>query len=342
MGKLGWLWGTRAQSFPSALATDCISWKMTGTVRRDADARDTGLGTVGSGMAGIRTTEVYGVVNIYWAAGCSMLCLMLASPLIGAGASTNTPPEVGSAKQIVATMLANEDAAAQHKGRYAYLSKERSDRTGGHLWTEKLVETSVGKVRMLLQEDGQPLSAERISQERGRLAGVVADPAAFQRKEQALKDDEAHARTMLTLLPKAFLFDDVREQDGEMLIDFRPNPDYEPQSLEERVLHGMSGSMMIDAKSMRLHHIEGRMPTDVSIGFGLLATIHAGSSFATSRDPTSNSATPEWKTTLIDSAIDGRAILFKAIARNEHAEHSNFIRVADDLSVAQAVAIAEQ
>ena len=282
------------------------------------------------------------MAKIYWVAACSILPLMLASPLSGVGASTAVPQKAASAQQIVATMLANEAVAAQHRGRYAYLSTERSDRTGGHLWTEKLVETSVGKVRMLLAEDGQPLSPERIAQERGRLAGVVADPAAFQRKEQALKDDEAHARTMLTLLSKAFLFGDVRQQGGELLIDFQPNPQYEPQSLEERVLHGMSGSMMIDAKAMRLHHIEGRMPTDVSIGFGLLATIHAGSSFATSRDPTSNSATPEWKTTLIDSAIDGKAILFKAIARNEHAEHSNFVRVPDDLSVAQAVAIAEQ
>jgi hypothetical protein len=239
-----------------------------------------------------------------------MLPLMLALPSSGVGASAAAPQEAGSAQQIVATMLANEAVAAQHRGRYAYLSTERSDRTGGHLWTEQLVETSVGKVRMLLQEDGQPLSPERIAQERGRLAGVVADPAAFQRKEQALKDDEAHARTMLTLLPKAFLFGDVREQDGELLIDFRPNPEYEPQSLEERVLHGMSGSMMIDAKAMRLHHIEGSMP--------------------------------KWKTTLIDSAINGKAILFKAIARNEHAEHSNFIRVPNDLSVAQAVALAEQ
>ena len=282
------------------------------------------------------------MAKIYWVAACSMLPLMLALPSSGVGASAAAPQEAGSAQQIVATMLANEAVAAQHRGRYAYLSMERSDRTGGHLWTEKLVETSVGKVRMLLAEDGQPLSPERIAQERGRLAGIVVDPAAFQRKEQALKDDEAHARTMLTLLPKAFLFGDVHQQGGDLLIDFRPNPEYEPQSLEERVLHGMSGSMMIDAKAMRLHHIEGRMPTDVSIGFGLLATIHAGSSFATSRDPTSNSATPEWKTTLIDSAIDGKAILFKAIARNEHAEHSNFIRVPDDLSVAQAVALAEQ
>jgi hypothetical protein len=293
-------------------------------------------------MTEIRKTEVQDVAKICWAAAGSMLYLMLALPFSGVGASTAAPQEAGSAKQIVAAMLANEDVAAQHRDHYAYLSKERSDRTGGHLWTEKLVETNAGKVRMLLEEDGMPLSPERIAQERGRLAGVVADPAAFQRKEQALKDDEAHARTMLTLLPKAFLFGDVREQGDELLIDFRPNPEYETQSLEERVLHGMSGTMMIDAKAMRLHHIEGRMPTDMSIGFGLLATIHAGSSFATSRDPTSNSATPEWKTTLIDSAINGKAVLFKVIARNEHAEHSEFVRVANDLSVAQAVAIAEQ
>ena len=290
----------------------------------------------------IRKSEVHGLAKMHWAAAGWMLPLMLAWPTSGAGASSDVPQDTGSAKQIVATMLANEDVAAQHRDHYCYLSKERSDRTGGHLWTEKLVETNAGKVRMLLEDDGQPLSADRIAQERGRLAGVVADPAAFQRKEQTLKDDEAHARTMLTLLPKAFLFGDVHEQGDELLIDFRPNPDYAPQSLEERVLHGMSGSMMIDAKSMRLHHIEGRMPTDVSIGFGLLATIHAGSSFSTSRDPTSNSATPEWKTTLIDSAIDGKAVLFKAIARNEHAEHSEFVRVPNDMSVAQAVAIAEQ
>jgi hypothetical protein len=291
-------------------------------------------------MKEIRTMNGDGATRLGWLS--TGFLLLLASSSSGAGTPTDMPHVTLSAQQIVTTMLANEDVAAQHRDHYAYLSKERSDRTGGHLWTEKVVETNAGKVRMLLEEDGQPLSADRIAQERGRLAVVVADPEAFQRKEQALRDDEAHARTMLTLLPKAFLFGNVRQQSDELLIDFRPNPDYQTQSLEERVLHGMSGSMMIDAKAMRLHHIEGRMPTDLSIGFGLLATIHAGSSFATSRDPTSISATPEWKTTLIDSAIDGKAILFKSIARNEHAEHSEFIRVPNDMSVAQAVALAEQ
>jgi hypothetical protein len=68
-------------------------------------------------MTDNRKTEVRGVTKIYWAAGCSMLPLMLASQLGGAVASTAAPPEAGSAKQIVATMLVNENVAAQHKGR---------------------------------------------------------------------------------------------------------------------------------------------------------------------------------------------------------------------------------
>jgi len=271
------------------------------------------------------------------AAGAS-LCFTLAWPLSDVGAmDTVTNPD--AAKQMVSTMLGNELTASQHKDHYAYTSVERSDRTGGHLWTEKVVETNVGKIRMLLSEDGQPLSPERVAGERGRLAAIVADPAAFTKKAQATKDDEAHARQLLALLPNAFLFGDVQDDGGFERIDYRPNPDYAPQSMEERVLHAMAGTMLIDPKAMRLHQIEGRLPQDVSIGFGLLATIRAGSSFATTRDRLGQ---PDWKTISLDTDINGKAIFFKSIARKEHAVHSDFVRVPDDLTVPQAVAIAEQ
>jgi hypothetical protein len=144
---------------------------------------------------------------------------------------------------------------------------------------------------------------------------------------------------MLSLLPRAFLFAAAHDQDGYLSIDFTPNPDYRAQSIEERVLHGMTGTMLIDPRLMRLHHIEARLPADVNIGFGLLATIRAGSSFATTRDSLGQ---PDWKTTLLNTDINGKAIFFKAIAKKEHAEHSDFVRVSNDLSVAQAVAVAEQ
>jgi hypothetical protein len=108
--------------------------------------------------------------------------------------------------------------------------------------------------------------------------------------------------------------------------------------MEERVLHAMSGSLLVDPHMMRLHQIDGRLPADISIGFGL-ATIHAGSNFSTTRDRLGE---PDWKTTKVDTAINGRVIFFKSIAKNEHTIHTNFVRVPNDLSIQQAVALVEQ
>jgi hypothetical protein len=264
---------------------------------------------------------------------CSVCLLALsAGPRVSAASMED-------AKHAIETMLANENSANQHRNRYAYISHERSDRTGQHLWTEKVVETSVGKVRFLLEEDGKPLAPDRMGQERGRLAGYVADPAAFARASQSVKDDEAHALQLLALLPKAFVFSNIRQEGGDTRLDFAPDPAYQPQSMEERVLHSMSGTLAIEQATMRLHHVEGRLPQDVSIGFGILATIRAGSTFATTRDPLDQ---PDWKTSVLDTDVNGHALFFKTISRKEHAEHTDFYRVPGDISVAQAVAIAEQ
>ncbi len=134
-----------------------------------------------------------------------------------------------------------------HRDTYEFLSKERSERTGGHVWTERVVETSFGRVRFLLAVDGKPLTAEQEGAERGRLAAIVADPEAFLARERAQKDDEAQARKMLDLLPKAFVFDHVRLQDGVWTMEFHPNPEYSPHGIEERVLAAMSGTVKIDA-----------------------------------------------------------------------------------------------
>lgn len=244
-----------------------------------------------------------------------------------------------NARQVVDAMLTQERAAELHRNKYAYLSQERSDRTGGHLWTERVVETSAGKMRMLIAEDGQPLSGDRAAAERARLQGIAEHPDAFEKSSAALKNDERHAKEMLDLLPKAFLFENMRQEGEFVKIDFRPNPAYVTQSMEERVLHGMSGSLLVDQRVMRLRGIEGRLPEDVSIGFGLVATIKAGSNFDTTRERVYGT---EWKTQTLDTDINGRAIFFKMIGRKEHAVHSDFKVVPDGISVADAVSMLEK
>jgi hypothetical protein len=242
-----------------------------------------------------------------------------------------------TAQDLVKAMVAHEDDEAAHRDRYEFLSNERSDRTGGHLWTERVVETAQGRVRMLLAVDGKALDAAQAQQERDRLNALVADPAAFLRKEQTTKDDEAHARQMLDMLPRAFVFDNVRLADGVWRMDFHPNPDYSPSGLQERVLYGMSGWVAIDERQQRLLHVEGRLPQDVSIGFGILATIKAGSSFESDRHDEDG----HWRTVHVVTDIRGRAALFKSVAKNSDITRSEFHYLDSGTTIAQAVALLE-
>jgi hypothetical protein len=175
--------------------------------------------------------------------------------------------------------------------------------------------------------------------EKARLDEIAANPDTFQKRELTRKNDEQRAKEMLDLLPKAFLFVNEHLEGNFVRIDFKPNPDYLPHSMEERVLHGMAGSMLIDKQKARLHLLEGRLPQDVNIGFGLLATIHAGSKFSTIRDSVPGK---EWKTTMIDTDITGRAVFFKTVGKKEHAEHADFKRVPMDLTVQQALEMLEK
>jgi hypothetical protein len=267
------------------------------------------------------------------------------SMLVGVGLLGGTPALRAQAFQtfqtpqaLLGAMITQErDSAARHE-RYEYLSVERSERTGGHAWTERVVETSQGKVRLLLAEDGTPITAERTAQERGRLAGIVAHPDEFALSEEARMTDEAHARAMLDNLPKGFLLENVTLTDGVWRVNFKPNPKYSPSGIEEHVLHGMSGWLAIDAKDLRLVHIEGVLPVDVSIGFGLLATIKAGSHFSSDRQYIEG----HWRTVHVATDIRGKAALFKSVSRNSDLTRSEFHYLDPDITLAQAVALVEQ
>jgi len=187
-----------------------------------------------------------------------------------------------------------------------------------------------------LAEDGKPLSAARQAAEKAKLEDIAAHPEAFQKHEQAMKNDEVHAEEMLALLHKAFLFDEPRLEGGDLRIGYRPDPAYQPKTMEEKVLHAMSGAVMVDEKTLQLHRIEGRMPADVSLGYGILGTVHAGSSFSTTHEMEPGG---EWKGAMVNTAIEGKAMLFKEIGRNEHMVHSEFKRLWENISVSEAVAL---
>ena len=237
---------------------------------------------------------------------------------------------------LLSTMLARENDASVHRGRYMYLNEERSERTGQHLWLERVAETDWGKVRLLLQEDGKPIAADRTASERGRLADEAAHPDAFRKAETSRIDGEQHARDMLRLLPRAFIMDQPVLEGDAFRINYRPNPDFQPASMEEKVLHAMSGSVLIDTKMLRMREVNGHTSQDVSVGFGM-ASVKAGSNFNSARIPADGQ---DWKLLTIHADIRGKAFFLK-IAKTQDAKHGEFKRIPDGLTVAAAVELVE-
>ncbi|HEY4357828.1 MAG TPA: hypothetical protein VGN16_18900 [Acidobacteriaceae bacterium] len=234
-------------------------------------------------------------------------------------------------------MTAREHEASSHHERFAYLSEERSDRTGGHLWTERVVETEQGCVRLLLAEDGKPLSPDRAREERAKLSDAIAHPDEFARRQQAAKGDDLRGRLLLDKLPDGFLIENARLEHGVWHMDFRPDPAYSPAGIEDRVMHSMTGSLAIDARQLRLIHLDGHLEDGVNIGYGLLATLRAGSNFALDKQEFEGT----WRPVHVVADFQGKALLFKDINRRTEYSRSEFRHLNPGITIVQAVSMAE-
>jgi hypothetical protein len=239
-------------------------------------------------------------------------------------------------KELVQSVVLVEQQASIPKPPFLYTSIEKSDRTSGHVWTELVADISQGRLRYLIAVDGQPLSQIQREEEIARIRSIAANPDSFIRREKTRQNDEKHAREMLDLLPRAFSFEDGGKEGPWLRVNYRPNPDYVPESYEERVLHGMTGTLLIDTKSGRLHQLSGRLTDEVKFGYGWLGTIQQGSDFTTTRDMI---APDVWKTTLLDTHLNGRLAIFKTVSRTQHYVHHDFRPLHAGITVPQAAAL---
>jgi hypothetical protein len=238
-------------------------------------------------------------------------------------------------QQLMLAVVKNENEASERHERWVYLSNERSGRTGGHLWTERVAETPAGRVRLLIAEDGRPLSPERERGERARLQQIEAHPEAFIRHEQSARVEEKRARDMLEVLPKDFLFENVQLENGVWRLNFRPNPDYVPSGIEERVLHAMAGTLVIEARELRVIHMDFHMTHDVPIGFGLLGDVRTGTNFVSDRGMIDG----HWHTLHVATQVRAKAVIFRSVDLNIELTRSDFQLLDHELTVPEAAAL---
>jgi hypothetical protein len=115
---------------------------------------------------------------------------------------------------------------------------------------------------------------------------------------------------------------------------FCPNPAFNPNNYEERGLHAMSGTVLVDLQAKRLAQFSGTLTKQVDFGFGLIGHLARGGTIQVSRVRLSPGL---WKTSSSRIDLDGRFVLFKTISKQQDETHSDFKPLPSDTSIEQAL-----
>src|SRR6202158_5778473 len=239
-----------------------------------------------------------------------------------------------SANELARKVVANE-LKVQDKDhvRWMYrLEKEES----GKKQVQEILETNNGSLSRLRSIDGRPLDAKQQKKENQRTQRLVSHPDEQRKLQQASNKKAEQGGRLFKILPEAFVFDYAGRQGNLVTLTFRPNPNFQPPSLEARVLHSMQGELTVDIKQERLAALNGQLMEDVKFGSGLLGHLDKGGKFEVRQTEV---VAGQWEMTTLGVDMKGKALLFKTIGMYETENHSDFQRVPNDLTLAEAAGI---
>lgn len=240
-----------------------------------------------------------------------------------------TPPE--AAGVLVREVVYNELHDHQRHGYWRYWIEQHIEKQAR---LEEQVETADGPVNRTVESGGRPLDGEAEHQEQERLHRLMTSQPEQAKLRQAYAEDEKRIGRIVALLPDAFLYDYDGEENGCYRLRFRPNPEYPPHTVEARIFHAMTGELWIDARSKRMARLDGQLQENVDFGYGILGRLYKGGWFRLERTQVS---TTDWKTQRLEIHMNGRALLFKTIARETSEVRGGFAPVPAGLTLAQGL-----
>jgi hypothetical protein len=135
-------------------------------------------------------------------------------------------------------------------------------------------------------------------------------------------------------IPQHFLLTNPNLHHGLLIkLSYTPNPTFQPSSREARVSHSMEGEMWVHGTQQRLVRIRGRLIEDVKFAGGLLGHLEKGGQFNVEQAELSAN---HWELTVMEVDVKGKALFFKTIAVQEKEYRSDFRKVRDGLTLAEA------
>jgi hypothetical protein len=251
----------------------------------------------------------------------------------GAQSGTTTKDVAGSgllsipARSWIVDAAKNELIALHHYDSYLRYRTHTISEKGDVV--RDVVESKDGTVARLIMKDGKPLTEEQDKAERQRLNDMIASPAIFFKHIKNGESERKMADALVPLMPDAALYSYTpgQPQSGEngsaleIVIDYKPNPKFNPPNTEAEALTGLQGRVWIDAKMHYLVRMEGTIARGVNFGWGMLAHIYPGGKL--SLDQTSVGGN-RWIFTNFTMQLSVRAFMVKTLTVRTNSSASGF------------------
>lgn len=196
-----------------------------------------------------------------------------------------------------------------------------------------VIESPQGNLSLVIEDHGRPPSSQEHQADLARIQRMLTDSSFRAQQKKNAQHDGQQASDMLKMLPDAFVWNIVNRNDGNVTLSFHPNPNFSPGSMNAKVLAAMSGTMVVDEKSMRLRSLRGRLDKPVQFAWGLLGHLDAGGTFRIERADVGDGS---WQITETHVHISGHALFFKSIGDQEDEVTSDYRRVPDDVDINKA------
>ena len=254
-----------------------------------------------------------------------------AAPVVQGRAQTRAMAAAESAHQLMKDVIYNELHDREKNSFWEYRSQVVTQEKDV---LREQIETLDGPVYETLARNGEPLTGAQAAQEKERLAGVLASPAKMSKIEQGHEKDEARLGKVMALIPKAYVFHYVGAKTGDrVVLDFAPNPKFEPSSYMDRIMCGLSGQIVVNQRLKRMISMDGRIAQKIDFGFGILGYVEPGGTFRIHRTQVS---ARHWKTDLVAVNVHGRILLFSDVSKQEKEMRWGFEPVPHDITLTEA------
>lgn len=270
----------------------------------------------------------------------ALFALLFAEAIVGAqpgagNAALTSPPAKAWAEQAAA----KEIAIIEHNGSYIRYRQRTIDSRRDEL--RDVIETKDGTVARLLMRDNRPLTADEDQAERDRLQGLIEHPAEFQNHASKDAKGKKQAVDLIRLMPEAMLYTYAPDQTPapgsnapQVVIDYAPDPKFNPPTIESQALSGLRGRIWIDANAKTIVRMTGEIFQAVNFGWGLLAHVYPGGKLDVEQ---SDALDGRWNMTSFHEHVAVKALLVKTIAVNSEVQSFDFQQLPEGMGYREAI-----